>query len=228
MSNANLLLIPLLALLSYCRPSEIHEKARSNQDSIISIELVNIVLTVNSYEIDTSWWHYPRQALFCFWVTNKCDDTIIFAANECRFSTDHYTYGTFRTYDSTHTYVIGCNKIRPVLPDSSIMIIAYSIDLPVFKRVFPKKEFFRFFHALANNYQFLYQVTPLYPSILKRFKLYKVQPLPTETTITLSPDFCFIVEGEQDQKLQLEDLGYPFDMVPDTIELPHPIPGIEY
>lgn len=229
-TSAALLLILSVAVFS-CRKPNKHSHLVHNKENF-SIELLHINLSLLScdyaHNSDTITWNYPYQVVFLFQIINNTNDTLVFAANEHYFlAQTGKKYGVFRLIHKGAYYNLLCNKIIEVLPRGNNAIVsAYVIDLPIFERIYSRKEFHRFVMDLLTKSSIYYFVINDDIDGLQQEGVSFVELVHNPIRVKLWNEFSIRIFSE-DKVYSITEIGYPLDSVPDHIEIIKPIPGIE-
>lgn len=177
---------------------------------------------------DTIHWYYPYQMVFYINVSNKTNDTLFFVSNDSAYKNEHNIFGETGMVIEGKKHIIVCRWPIEMLPKSENFIIGYNIDFPFFQKVYTKKEFAKFLDDFVFKYKmYCYPVVKDYSQLPDELK-YCDRSDSDSLRINISKSFKFTVAKYGKKQIQVSDIGYPNEIVPDSIELFPPPPGIEY
>lgn len=204
---------------------------KKETDLQISLEKIEISCADQIYKTDTVniLWYYPYQMVFIFNIENNNSDSIVFRAEESILSEQDRYYGTFRIKYNNKEYKIGAMDLSIIPPNSNVNFNGYNIDLPIFDKVFTKKEFQFFcknFIAKASfNYNTIWE-DYLNMNVINLPPLIRI---PDKIDIKISKNFKYtIANDERNIKIEVSDIGFPFNNLPDNVFVSRPYPGFDY
>jgi len=130
-------------------------------------------------------------------------------------------------------YNVGSHTGIVVRPKQTVDFIVFITDYPLFVKPHSKKEFKKDFEYLVNNamYEFQFYEEDYLSDTVDLEKNFKLFPniLGTKSIIVSQKSKDFKVVFVRDfVEYDINDIGFPFDFVPDSVSVFAPIEGIEY
>ncbi len=203
--------------------------------SEVEINVFSINLSLLEYTIyndsETFKWYYPNELFFCFTVENKTKDSIVFGAFERR--NYEKKWGRFRIkYKNQESVLFVNNQLSTLCPDDStkLFVEALNTDLFFFDKIYSQKtfktEFLEFIHKSEFEYIPVYKDYQI--ELGEKFRLYQYCRNISKFTIKDDVIIKVIIPNKPNIKLTLDNIGFPFEKIPDDVKVHKPLDDFPY
>lgn len=219
----------IILVLNFSCKKNVQELHNTESEIKIYLNRIHINHSENYYKGNdgkTIKWYYPFEVVFFFEIVNISDHQIVFVAKEHYYrSKGGFVFGEIRAKSGSQLYKIESNTMKYLEPSDTTSFVAYSIDLPFFEKVYTNTMLREYFQSFQEDYRFTY--FPKYKNYRSIKTIDKNDSyIRVPTSIEYLEDFVFLLLYDDLQYISLDEIGYPFDTVPESVKIIEPIPGI--